>query len=157
MDSPPRHDPYFYLAARLIQCKEAICGRHNEGLDFGIMEIVEAPGAVKGNDPAFETFRQERKAAFLETPPDSNGVGTYRTQAGDRVHFSIDPKSAKVLDVNGEPIPNAIGGGLIPTPTAGGVINSDGSGKVVISSPSSGAQVMIDFTDWANPTRMSVP
>jgi hypothetical protein len=137
---------HFYLATLTRQCAESTCG---EGREWGLMEAVDAPNAVAQNDPFFDSFKQQRRAAMAASNVDGNGIGTYQSAAGDLIQYQIQPGLASILAINGAPRPAFA--------TKGQVLNSDGAGKVRISSPWSSSRVEIDFTDWNNPKRVAFP
>ena len=67
--------PHFYLAAKTIPCTAAICGDGASGVQFGVMDVIDAPNAAADNDPAFDRFRMERTAAFESMQIDATGTG----------------------------------------------------------------------------------
>ena len=145
----PGPGPHFYLAAQLIPCTAKICGRHHEGIDFGFMEIVEAPDATGGNDPKFAQFHRERQVAFATSAPDADGIGSYQSAAGDLIRYRVHRDLSTVLEVNGAP--------RTAHATRGAIINSQGDGRIEITGPWTGASVSIDFTDWSHPKRRAIP
>jgi hypothetical protein len=107
-----------------------------------LVEIVEAPQARSGPDPAFDRFRAERGAALNSSVPDDGGRGTYVAADGARIGYVIAEQRPEILAVDGAPTSIAA--------TQGDVIDADGQGRATIKGSN---PVTIDFSDWSNPKR----
>ena len=138
--------PHFYLAFKRGYCDNTFC---EDGRQYGLMDIVEAPTAQPNPDAAFQTFRSNRRAALEAAVPDANGSGTYVNSSGQSIHFVVNDAGSYIVDVNGVPRPSFA--------TRGDVINAEGNGRAVISSPWSPAKVVIDYTKWDDPQRSEIP
>jgi hypothetical protein len=146
--------PHFYLAARLIDCNGFPCPN---GMQWGLMEIVEAPDAKEQDDPAFDLFRTQRGLALAASQVDITGSGVYVAANGDRIGYRFEPltRAAKVITVNDISVEFTGGGGNFSAggdPLRSSPISSDGKGRATIVSPT-GARVDIDFSSWPNPKR----
>lgn len=138
--------PHFYLAFLRGECDDTFC---ESGRRYGLMEIVEAPAALAEDDPAFEAFRTERRAAFAAAVPDANGAGTYLNAGGRAIAFVVRDDGSRIVSVDGVPRPEFA--------TRGAVIDAQGDGRVVVRSPWSAAEVVIDYTQWNAPQRSEAP
>ncbi len=144
----PGPGPTFYVASLQRDCNGDFCRR---GLQWGFMEIVEAPSPPVAHAPpagpvpadlAFDNFRMARERAFFTAEPDAHGNGTYVTSAGRRIDFNVAQDGPTVRAVDGV-APARV--------TAGDVIDADGNGRATIKG--TGGPVVIDFSDWSNPKR----
>jgi hypothetical protein len=146
--------PHFYLAARLIDCNGFPC---KNGMQWGLMEIVEAPDAKEQDDSAFDLFRTQRGLALEASQVNIAGSGVYVAANGDRIGYRFEPLTgaAKVITVNDTSVEFIGGGGNFSSggdPLRSSPINSDGRGRATIVSPT-GARVDIDFSSWPHPKR----
>jgi hypothetical protein len=128
--------PFFYLVAH----------RH-------MMEIIEAPDAVPGDDAAFNAFVAGRVAA-LETPDPpglAEGTEVYRTVAGERIHFHVTNENARILSVD-QPV-HYIGSDWIDFTDE--ILDTWSQGEYPyrgsLMCPWSGERIEYDFTDWNQP------
>lgn len=138
--------PHFYLAVKRVPCPGTFC---DPGLIYAVMEMVDAPTAQQGNDPAFAAFKIGRRAALGNTGLDATGTGTYRNADGELITYQVSSTRSRIISVNGTP--------QDPFQTGGAILKPDGNGKVTIASPWSFDKVEIDFTNWADPKRVTFP
>jgi hypothetical protein len=139
--------PHFYLAVKSAPCDDTFCQR---GRRYGLMEIVDAPGAQPSmDDPVFRNFQIDRDAALEAAVPDVRGSGIYVNRNRESIHFVVSDDGSRIVDVNGVPRRSF--------ETTGDVINSERNGRVTISSPFSTSKVVIDFTQWDDPHRRELP
>jgi hypothetical protein len=104
------------------------------------MDIIEAPSAAPED---FVRFKAERAAAFNAVTPDDSGRASYTTATGVKIDFTLAASQPTVLSINGAEPP--------AWSVNGDVVEADGQGHATIKGP--GGPIVIDFTDWAKPTR----
>jgi hypothetical protein len=138
--------PHFYLAVKRVPCPGDFC---EQGLTYALMEMADAPAAQQGNDPAFDAFKLGRRAALEAAGLDATGTGTYRNADGEVIGFQVSGVRSRIVAVNGTP--------QDAFQTTGAILKPDGSGKVTIACPWTFDKVEIDFTNWADPKRVTFP
>ncbi len=143
---------HFYAAIAKRNCffYDGICDEHGPG-SYGILEVVDAPGAKAVNDSAYNAFKSSRNVA-LNWPIGPSG--SYKTSDGRVIGFDI--KGATIDDLGGI---NSLNGAVRPRVSNwfflgdGDVIRSQGDGFIEIRSPlPPQKRLWLDFRDWMNPT-----
>jgi hypothetical protein len=149
-DDATRRNFYAAIAKRNCFWNDGICDEHGPG-SYGILEVVDAPNAKSGADPAFDAFKLGRTAA-LNWPIGPSG--TYKTSDGRVIGFDI--KGATIDDLGGI---RSLNGAVRPRVSNwfflgdGDVIRSQGDGFIEIRSPlPPQKKLWLDFRDWNNPT-----
>jgi hypothetical protein len=154
----------FYVAAARIDCPNAPCLANN----FGMIEVVDAPNAKVGSDPAFDQFVSSRPAALKLAAGAWGSVrptGTYTASDGTVIEFDALGRTDLPPMSTTRPLPVGImtvNGSTTPDPTSltlayGQLISSLGDGLIVITSPKSGSKLFLDFRDPNAPARSIVP
>ncbi len=121
-----------------------------------VLEIVGAPDARAGIDPGFDAFIAGRIAAFTEPAPAGLVVGTqtYRMTTGERVHFEVTGKVARLIGVD-RPVNDATNSFEDPTDQ---IITLQRTPflRATIACPWRQERLVYDFTNWDQP-QIGVP
>src|SRR5262249_11486867 len=128
---------------------DQICGENGPS-NYGILEVVDAPGAKAAPDSAYDSFKSSRIAA-LNWP--IGPTGSYTTSDGRVIGFDI--LGATIKDLGGISAINGTGYTRVSNwffMAQGSVINSAGDGLITISNPEKTKTLTLDFRDLHNPT-----